>query len=179
MNRKKTLQIIVPLAIILVIAGIWWMRNARPGTEPENSEPPVDNADFAFESEALDMEALKAYGLPIVVDFGADWCPPCRAFLPILKTAHAALLEEVIIKYVDTDAFPEIARDYPISAIPTQVLIGADGKPYLPSAEIADEGLSFTFYESRETGEHILTVHEGGMTEAQFYAVLEDMGVKR
>lgn len=176
MNKKKLMQIIVPLAIALVIGGIWWAKNAETRRE-EESRIQTDNADFALEATELDLEALAEYGLPIIVDFGADWCPPCRAFFPILKAAHAAHLEQAIIKYVDTEKSPDIAAQYPVSSIPTQILIGADGKPYEPSEELLKTGISFQYYQARDTGEHVLTVHEGMLTEQQLAAVLEDMGV--
>lgn len=178
MDKKKTLQLAVPVLILLVIVGIWLVKNAQ-SRPPADSVPLTDNADFVLEATELDLEALSAYGLPIVVDFGADWCPPCRAFFPILEAAHEELLEKVIIKYVDTEKSPGLAREYPISAIPTQLLINADGGPYQPSEEILNTGLDFKFYQAEENGEHVLTVHEGGLTEEQFYAILEDMGVVR
>lgn len=177
-KKKRLLRLSVPALIILVIAGIWFSKNFRSEASPDDL-PPIENADFILEAESLDLEALGAYGLPIVVDFGADWCPPCRAFFPILKAAHAEFLEKAIIKYVDTEKSPGLAREYPISAIPTQLLINADGSPYQPSEEILGSGLAFKFYKAEENGEHVLTVHEGGLTEAQFYAILKDMGVLR
>lgn len=177
-KKKRILRLLVPVIIFLVIGGIWLVKNLQSDPSADNLSL-TDNPDFVLEATELDLEALSAYGLPIVVDFGADWCPPCRAFFPILKAAHEALLEKAIIKYVDTEKSPGLAREYPVSAIPTQLLINADGSPYKPSEEILNTGLSFKFYQAEENGEHVLTVHEGGLTETQFYAILEDMGVVR
>lgn len=176
-KKKRILRLGVLAFIVFVIAGIWLAKNLQTDSAPGPSS--LENEDFALVATELNLEALGAYGLPIVVDFGADWCPPCRAFFPVLKAAHEALLEKAVIKYVDTEKSPGLAREYPISAIPTQLLINADGSPYQPSEEILNMGLAFKFYQAEENGEHVLTVHEGGLTEAQFYAILEDMGVVR
>ena len=176
-KQKRILRLGVLVLIVFVIAGIWFTKNLQ--TDSASDPSALENEDFVLVATGLDLETLGTYGLPIVVDFGADWCPPCRTFFPILKAAHEELLEKAIIKYVDTEKSPALAREYPISAIPTQLLINADGSPYKPSEEILNTGLSFKFYQAEENGEHILTVHEGGLTEAQFYAILEDMGVMR
>lgn len=60
--------------------------------------------------------------------------------------------------------------------IPTQVIFGADGKPFIPSEELAAE-IQFDKYSSKDTGEHVFTVHQGGLTEEQMWAILKDMGV--
>ncbi len=65
---------------------------------------------------------LVASDVPVLVDFYADWCGPCRAMAPILKDLKSAWGEKVKIIKVDTDAHPEIAGRYSISGIPTLIL---------------------------------------------------------
>lgn len=51
----------------------------------------------------------------------------------------------------------------------------SEGKPYTPSEEV---GVELTMYSSRDTGEHVFTVHQGGLTEEEMREILKDMGVE-
>jgi thioredoxin 1 len=93
---------------------------------------------------------------------------------PVLETMNAEMQGKAIIKFVDVWKHAEAADGFPIQVIPTQVLINTDGTPYVPSDDIEVE---FTMYSYKETGEHAFTVHQGGLTEEQMRAILEDMGV--
>ena len=121
-----------------------------------------------------DLEALTSYGLPIIIDFGADSCVPCKEMAPVLKTMNAEMQRKAIIKFVDVWKHGEAADEFPIQVIPTQVFINADGTPYVPSEDIEIE---FTMYSTKDTNEHVFTVHQGGLTEEQMRAILADMGV--
>ena len=127
-----------------------------------------------LEATSIDLDALKEYNLPIIIDFGADSCNPCKEMAPVLKTLNAEMQGKAIIKFVDVWKNGDAANDFPIQVIPTQVLFNADGMPYVPSDDI---GIKFDLYSFKDTGEHAFTVHQGGLTEDQMRAILADMGV--
>ena len=65
---------------------------------------------------------------PLLVDFYATWCGPCRMLAPILEQVQAHLKGKVQVVKIDTDRYPEIASQYNIHALPTIVLF-KQGQP--------------------------------------------------
>jgi len=65
--------------------------------------------------------------IPVLVDFKADWCGPCKTMIPILKEVKKQLKDQVAIIKIDVDKNPTVAAKYQIRGVPT-LIIFKEGK---------------------------------------------------
>jgi thioredoxin 1 len=65
---------------------------------------------------------------PVLVDFWAEWCAPCRMVAPVLEEIAGENADKLTIAKLDAEANPGAARDYQVTAMPT-LLLFQEGKP--------------------------------------------------
>jgi thioredoxin len=73
-------------------------------------------------------DLLSDSDLPVLVDFYATWCGPCKMMSSILEKVNAQLKGRLKVVKIDTDKYPQLASQYQIHALPTVVLF-KNGQP--------------------------------------------------
>lgn len=78
--------------------------------------------------ENFEQEVLKSE-VPVLVDFFANWCMPCKMFAPVLEEVADAYANKLKIVKVDIDEAIELAQKYRVMSIPTIKLFTGDEEP--------------------------------------------------
>ncbi|MGH3344594.1 MAG: thioredoxin [Carbonactinosporaceae bacterium] len=91
--------------------------------------------DDTFETEVLKSDK------PVVVDFWAEWCAPCRQVAPILEEIASEHADKIVVAKLNVDENPQVPASYGITSIPTmnvykggelvKTIVGAKPKPML------------------------------------------------
>jgi thioredoxin 1 len=82
----------------------------------------VTVTDESFTTDVLQSDK------PVLVDFWAAWCGPCKMVAPVLDEIAGENADRITVAKLDIDANPATARDYQVMSIPTMIVF-QDGKP--------------------------------------------------
>ena len=126
----KTLNAILVALAIFMCAGM----SAYAGNATEKKGEVTELTSETFNAKIIDTtkEGMKYLGKkPVIVDFTATWCGPCRKLAPILEELAKEYKGKVEIYKVDVDKCKDLAKAFQISSIPAVLFIPVDGEPQM------------------------------------------------
>jgi thioredoxin 2 len=91
---------------------------------------PLDVDEMAFD------EILRSSKVPVLTDFWAAWCGPCRMAAPEVKKLAEQMSGRAVVLKVDTEKYPGVAARYRVQGIPNFIVF-RDGRPVLQQAGVA------------------------------------------
>jgi thioredoxin 1 len=94
----------------------------------EQATPRIDGIEVALTDSNFEAEVLNATQ-PVLVDFSAAWCGPCRRMDPIVALLSVDYEDRVKVCKLDVDKSPQTARDFGIRSVPTFVLFVPGREP--------------------------------------------------
>jgi thioredoxin 1 len=94
--------------------------------------------DASFDSDVL------ASTTPVLVEFGAAWCPPCRMLAPILNEVAEERADHLQVRTLDVDANPVIQGKYRVMSLPT-LLLFINGEPVRQTIGFLSKGRLLAF----------------------------------
>lgn len=120
--------------------------NTASSEETTRSEMPVASPDDKGQTEWIKQTTIMS-SKPMVIDFFATWCGPCKELAPILDEIEKGHKGEVIFQRIDVDQEPELAQEFNVQSIPMlmfvtpkgeyQTIVGLQG-PQVIEAKIAE-----------------------------------------
>lgn len=91
-------------------------------TDAEKAGATIEVSDSSFSTEVLSSNK------PVLVDFWATWCGPCKMVAPVLEEIAGECSDQLTVAKLDVDANPETAQNFQVVSIPTMILF-KDGQP--------------------------------------------------
>jgi len=105
---------------------------ASPSTAQNKKSETTELSQQTFKQKVWNFEKEKTFqrvsDLPIILDFYATWCRPCKLIAPHLDAIQEKYKGKLVIYRIDVDKEPEIAQKFNIQAMPTIVFIGSPTK---------------------------------------------------
>jgi len=108
------------LATVLVILALSTIYSCGSGAKGTNNA--TAGSEIKIINDMGNFNEIINGNTPVLVDFYADWCAPCRMMAPIMQQVSKEMGEKVRVIKIDVDKNEEVARKYQIQSIPTMIL---------------------------------------------------------
>ena len=118
-------SILIIAILVLAVAAILLTKHLT--TKPPDASATAAEGPPGKPLPGLALSASLRSGRPTMADFGAGTCQVCKELQPTIDAAAADYAGKANVVYVDTGLYPDIARQYDVRLIPTQIFFDADG----------------------------------------------------
>jgi len=112
---------------------------------PDSSGSVVSLTNETFKKLIFNYESNKEWKYegtkPAIIDFYADWCPPCRQLSPVVEEIAREYSGKIDVYKVDTQKETTLAQNLGITGLPTLLFIPAEGKPQMTMGALPKENL--------------------------------------
>ena len=99
----------------------------------------------SFKTKIFDFEKHKEWSFsgsrPVIIDFYADWCGPCRVLAPVLEEISKEYSGQVDVYKVDTEDQPQLAAMFGIRSIPSLLFVPLKGEPAMAAGALPKQSL--------------------------------------
>ena len=118
---------------ILVISGCFLSCQGHSKAEvavvnEENIEMAPNEVTEEPQFKIVDGRIMPQHGRPMIVDFSATWCPPCKQLKPIFEKLADEFKGRIDFVTIDVDENPELSQAYGVQSIPMMVFLNKDGQ---------------------------------------------------
>jgi thioredoxin 1 len=140
----KKSQIIFSIAL-LVLSGCRADKPSKPQSNAKKENPVVYLTNETFKEKVFNYDISREWKYagtkPAIIDFYASWCGPCKLLSPVIEDLAREYNGRIVVYKVDTDKERMLAQKLGVQALPTILLIPAEGHPQtimglLPKADL-------------------------------------------
>jgi len=133
MSKAGKIVIVVALGAAIALVITLKHRSTSPNTKRQLEQPSAVEITIRQSPESVEPNTVlakpqPAKALPRLVDLGASKCIPCKMMAPILEDLKEEYAGKLEVEFFDVWKDPDIAREYGIRIIPTQIFFDASGK---------------------------------------------------
>lgn len=131
----KIKSLILSILTILAVTSCGDGKKADNQSDCNKVTAGVENADAMPSESTLDNPQFKVVdnviisdNLPVVVDFYATWCGPCKVYAPVFTAVGDQYKNAAVFVRIDAEEYPELAKTYGVNAYPTTAFISTGGE---------------------------------------------------
>lgn len=133
MNDMKKISILVSVLLVLLLSNCNAGNPSKTNAASKSSEVVIALTNEVFKQKVFNYEVNKSWkfegNMPVIIDFYATWCGPCRQLSPIVEELAKKYNGKIIVYKVDTDKEPQLAQSMGIQSLPTLLFIPVKGQP--------------------------------------------------
>ena len=143
--KSTLLTLTICFSLLLSDCSAGTQDKTRSNSSNPKSEAVIVMTNDIFKLKVFNYEVNKEWkfegNLPVIIDFYATWCGPCRMLSPKVEEIAREYAGKIVVYKVDTDKEPLLAQSMGISSLPTLLFIPVKGKPQASMGAVPKETL--------------------------------------